>query len=259
MGSMVTVSVTRVFGFLFALALAAGAAACQGEAPPAGTTGPLSAADGPGTVSGRISFTGVPPPRQELRVASDPNCVIDGESVFSEAVVVGPEGGLQNVFVYVKDGLGERQYAAPDEPVVLDQVGCRYIPHVFGVQVGQPVHVHNSDPTLHNIHATTKTANFFNFTQMAGQGTSTRTFSQPEVMVPIRCDVHGWMIAYAGVLPHPFFAVTDDDGRFRFEGLPPGTYTVEAWHERLGVQTGTVTITDGDADAELGLTFAMQG
>lgn len=259
MGSMATVSVTRVFGCLLALAMAAGAAACQGEAPPAGTTGPLSVADGPGTVSGRISFTGVPPPRQELRVASDPNCVIDGEPVFSEAVVVGPEGGLQNVFVYVKDGLEGRQYAAPDEPVVLDQVGCRYIPHVFGVQVGQPVQVHNSDPTLHNIHATTKTANFFNFTQMAGQGVATRTFTEPEVMVPVRCDVHGWMIAYAGVLTHPFHAVTDEDGRFAISGLPAGTYTVEAWHERLGVQAGTVTISDADPDGTLEFSFASQG
>jgi plastocyanin len=232
-------------------------AACGGDGSP-GAGEPLVTADGPGTVTGRIIFDGEPPPRPELRVASDPNCVIDGPPLLSDAVVVGPDSGLQNVFVYVRDGLGQGRYAVPEEPVVLDQVGCRYTPHVFGVQVGQPVRIVNSDPTLHNVHATTKTSNFFNFTQMAGQGASTRTFSEPEIMVPVRCDVHGWMIAYAGVVPHPFFAVTDDTGRFSISGLPEGTYTIEARHERLGSKTGTVTVSEGAPDGTLEFSFALQ-
>jgi plastocyanin len=246
-------------GLLMAGVMMVGAAACQRDSAPAGATGPLSTPDGPGAISGRIEFVGTPPPRPELRVSSDPNCVMNGDTILSEAVVVGREGGLQNVFVYVSDGLGDRRYEVPSEPVVLDQVGCRYIPHVFGVQVGQPVQIINSDPTLHNVHATTRGANFFNFTQMAGQGASMRDFKEPEVMVPLRCDVHGWMIAYAGVLTHPYYAVTDEDGRFAIRGLPPGTYTVEAWHERLGVQTATVTITEDEPEDAIDFSFEMQG
>jgi hypothetical protein len=248
----------RLLGGLLLAGLALGAAACQRDGARGGATGPLSTPDGPGVITGRVEFVGTPPPRPELRVASDPNCVMDGDTILSEAVVVGPGGGLENVFVYVKDGLGDRRYAAPEEPVVLDQVGCRYIPHVFGLQVGQPLRILNSDPTLHNVHATTKTPNFFNFTQMAGQGPANRSFAEPEVMVPIRCDVHGWMIAYAGVLTHPYHAVSDADGRFDIRGLPPGTYTIEAWHERLGVQTTTVEITDDAPEEALAFSFEMQ-
>jgi hypothetical protein len=137
---------------------------------------------------------------------------------------------------------------------VLDQRGCRYTPHVFGVQVGQPVEIVNSDPTLHNVHAMPKTNDEFNFGQPVQGMRMRRTFSKPEVMVPVRCDVHGWMNAYAGVVTHPFHAVTTADGAFAIKGLPPGKYTLEAWHERLGTQTQTITI-DGKKDATATFSF----
>ena len=151
--------------------------------------------------------------------------------------MVGPGNGLQNAFVYVKDGLGDRTFQAPKTPVVLDQRGCKYIPHVFGAQVGQPVIILNSDPTLHNVHAVPKANTEFNFGQSIKGMKTTRMFDKPEVMVPFRCDVHGWMAAYGGIVSHPFFAVTKADGSFEIKGLPAGTYTLEVWHERLGHAT----------------------
>jgi plastocyanin len=146
------------------------------------------------------------------------------------------------VFVYVKDGLVNYVFDTPTAPVVLDQKGCRYIPHVFGVRVNQPVEIVNSDPTLHNIHATPKANQEFNNGQPIQGMKMTHTFTAQEVMVPFKCDVHGWMNSYVGVMNHPYFAVTNADGSFELASLPPGTYTIEAWHERLGTQTQTVTI-----------------
>ena len=178
-------------------------------------------------------------------MTSDPLCMPEGPTL-SEVVLVGPGNGLQNVFVYVKDGLGDRTFTAPTTPIVLDQKGCKYMPHVFGAQVGQPVKIVNSDGTLHNVHAVPKENTEFNFGQPLKGMESTQTFTKAEIMVPFRCDVHGWMAAYGGIVPHPFFAVTKNDGTFEIKGLPAGTYTIETWHERFGLQTRTVTV-DGTA------------
>lgn len=212
------------------------------EAPPAApVANPIDPATA-GNVTGKITFEGAPPPREPIRMSADPNCAKTSEGALSEAVVVGSGGALQNVFVYVKDGLGDRTFPVPSTPVVLDQQGCQYHPHVFGVQVGQPVQVVNSDPTLHNVHAKPSANQEFNTGQPIQGMKFSRTFSTKEVMIPFKCDVHGWMHAYAGVLDHPFFAVTGADGSFALQGLPPGTYTIEAWHETLGTQTQTVTL-----------------
>jgi len=236
----------RILGLV--MVVAAVAAACGGGGPersapatPAPTVSPVNAATA-GNIAGRITFEGTAPRPGIVRMDSDPNCVQAGAASADETVLVGDAGALQNVFVYVKDGLGDLRFPIPSTAAVLDQKGCRYVPHVLGVQVGQNVDIVNSDPTLHNVHAMPKANQEFNMGQPLPGITFTRQFSTREVMVPFKCDVHSWMQAYIGVLDHPYFAVTGADGSFSLKGLPPGTYTIEAWHEKLGTQTQSVTI-----------------
>jgi len=201
-----------------------------------------SAADG-ATITGKIKFTGAKPVNPKIDMGDEPKCKAKYQGVpTDELVVVNPNGTLANVFVYVKTGLPAGYTApAPAGPVTLDQDGCRYHPHVLGIQVGQTLAIKNSDGILHNIKAKAVKNRPFNISQPTSM-TSERTFSAPEVMVPPECNVHGWMHAWLGVLPHPFFGVSGADGSFTLKGLPPGTYTVEAWHEKYGTQTATVTV-----------------
>ena len=211
------------------------------QSAPAPAPAPTDTADGPGTIVGAVTFAGTAPKPRPLPMDSDPVCAKEPATT-SEVLLVGPGNGIKNVFVYVKEGLGARRYAVPATPVLLDQKGCRYVPHVFGVQVGQTVQVSNSDPLIHNVHAMPKSNREFNFGQPAKTPPVARVFDQAEIGLPFRCDVHGWMNAYVNVVPHPFFAVTKDDGSFAIKGLPAGSYTLELWHERLGMQTLPVTV-----------------
>jgi hypothetical protein len=143
---------------------------------------------------------------------------------------VGKDGGLANVLVYVKSGLEGKTFPAPTTEPMLDQVGCLYEPYVMGVMVNQKFKIKNSDPTMHNVHATPKANKEFNFAQPIKDQVSERSFDKPEVPVRFMCNVHAWMFAYVGVFDHPFFAVTDKDGNFKISGLPNGKYTLEAYH-----------------------------
>jgi len=232
-----------------AVLLALGVAGRGGEAAQAG-----------GTVTGRVKFTGAKPTMRRIDMSEETACAAKHATPpTEESVVVNANGTLANVFVYVKSGL-PAAYKAParSTPVVIDQDGCRYEPHVFGIMVGQPLHIKNSDPLLHNIKSKGRANRPFNISQPnVTRSPTVRTFSAAEVMVSLECNVHGWMQAYAGVVAHPFFAVTGADGTFSLKGLPPGTYTIEAWHERYGVQTVTVTIA-GTETKTTELTFAAK-
>jgi plastocyanin len=199
-------------------------------------------------LTGRVILDGTPPPAEVIRLDGDPKCaaLAQGEERRTEYVVVGPQNSLQNAFVYVKDGVPARLYPVPAQPVVLDQQSCRYVPRVLGIQVGQQLTIRNSDPLLHNVRAEAQINQPFDVGTPIQKMEVKRTFSTREVMVPVKCNVHGWMNAYIGVLEHPFFAVTDDTGRFSIPQLPPGTYTIEVWHERLGTQLQQVTIAAKD-------------
>ena len=210
-----------------------------------------------GTITGKIKFTGTAPRNPVIDMSEEAACKAKYPTPpTQENVVAGPANALSNVFVYVSAGVPASQtFPAPATAVVLDQNGCRYHPHVFGIMVGQPLEILNSDPVLHNIKAIAKKNRPFNVSQPnAGMKTS-RTFSTPEVMVNLECNVHGWMHAYLGVRPDPFYAVSGTDGSFSIKGLPPGTYTIEAWHEKFGTQTATVTIA-GTESKTANFTFA---
>jgi plastocyanin len=204
-------------------------------------------------MAGRITFDGPAPKPATIRMDSDPNCG-NQTGATDDSLLVGANGALQNVFVYVKDGLGSLRFPIPSVRVVLDQKGCYYTPHVLGAQVGQTVEVLNSDPTLHNVHAIPTANQEFNTGQPIQGMKHTHTFSAKEVMVPFKCDVHNWMLAYVGVMDHPYYAVTQDGGKFELKNLPAGTYTVAAWHEKLGSQTQSVTLAEKESK-EITFTF----
>ena len=231
------------------VALSACGGTQQQEAPPpaaaVAVTNPVDPATA-GSISGTITLQGTPPPAARLDMSTDSYCR-DQAQATDESVVVGNGGALQNVFVYVKDGLGDRTFPVPTTAVAIDQKGCRYVPHVLGIQVGQTLDIVSSDNTLHNVHAVAQNNREFNKAQQFAAIRHTHVFGAKEIMVPFKCDVHKWMNAYVGVLDHPFFAVTGANGTFELKGLPPGTYTVEAWHEKLGTQTQTVTVGDKQA------------
>ena len=173
----------------------------------------------------------------------NPECAVfhAGGSVLSEDLL--SQGGkLQNVFIYVKEGLEGYSFAPPSEPVIMNNEKCLYVPHVTGVQVGQPVTLLNSDPTLHNIHSYAKNSKQWNLGLPFQGMKQTKKFEAAEVMVTLKCDVHPWMTGYIGVLTHPYFSVTGKDGAFELKNLPPGDYLIDAWHEKLGAQSQTITI-----------------
>jgi len=236
-----------------------GVVACGGgpEAPPAGA--PAAPAVDPATaatITGRVVVEGGVPKPEPIAMAGDPVCATSGAAQMTEYFVVGADNGLENVIVSVKNGLGARAFPAPSTPVVLDQKGCHYTPHVVAVQIGQPLEIVNSDDTLHNVHAVPRINEEFNIGQPIKGMKNTFTFKAREIAILLKCDVHQWMSAYVGVVEHPFFAVTAGGGRFSLAGLPPGTYEIEAWHERLGAQTQTVTVGEKDSK-DLSFTFKV--
>lgn len=202
-----------------------------------------------GVIKGVVHFEGTPPPPKELTIPA--SCEHKGPTF--EKVVAVTNGMLADAFVYIKEGMADWPEPASTTPVVLDQSGCMYSPRVIGVQLGQAVTFVNSDPVMHNIHGMGD-ANGFNAGMPGKDQRITRKFESPEVMLKMKCDVHPWMTAYIGVVPHPYFAVTGANGEFSLENVPPGDYVIEAWHEVLGTQTAKVTVTP-KGEAKTDFTF----
>jgi plastocyanin len=194
------------------------------------------------TIEGTVHYAKNPPRPVAIDMSQDPACSL-GPPNFSEGYAV-HNGAFANVFIYVRDGLGNRTYPVPSQPVTIDQKGCRYIPHVVGVMVGQPVRFTNSDPTMHNVHMTPTVGRnqAVDISQGPNQGGDQRTFRSPELMIPVRCNNHPWMQAFINVAANPFFAVSDASGKYVIHGLPPGTYTLVADQENMGQQTATLTV-----------------
>jgi hypothetical protein len=251
----------RVSKLIAAVAIAGAVAACGGAdtsnarkpGPPPGAAKVDSSTAG--SIAGRVKIEGTVPPASPIVMSSDPVCASANKDAVAPETFAVKDGGLDNVFVYIKDDLGAKYaFETPTIPATIDQKGCHYVPHVLGVRVGQPLQISNDDSTMHTVHGSARSNQEFNFSQPMQGLKNTVVFTTPEVMVPIKCDVHPWMHAFVGVVNHPYFAVTTNGGSFDLSSVPPGTYTVEAVHEKLGSQSQTVTIGDKEKK-EITFTF----
>lgn len=202
--------------------------------PPAAPIDPATVA----SVSGAVHFDGVSPAVISIDMSNDPACKGDNKA----ETLVAKDGQLANVFVYVKDGLGNRTFPAPAEAATIDQTGCRYQPHVAGLMVGQKLEIKNDDPTEHNVHAIGMQNAQWNESQMPKAAPIEKSFDHPEIMLPIKCNQHPWMKMYVNVVANPFYAVTGPDGKFEINGLPPGDYTIAFVQEKLGEQDQKITL-----------------
>lgn len=200
-----------------------------------------------GDIAGTVTFQGTPPPPLRLQTGGDPRCSTTHKGpLFSEDVVVNANGTLRNVVVAIKSGLPARQFGTPQGRILLSQEGCRYVPHVVAMMAGQEVEIVNGDLTLHNIHALSSSNPPFNVAQPKQGMRTTKRFDSPEIF-KVKCEVHPWMNAFVAVFPHPFFSVTGGDGSFVLHNVPPGDYTIDAWHERYGVRTVKVRVESASA------------
>jgi len=241
---------------LFTAACGGGGGSETAEEAPAAAPAVESTAMGTGSITGTISFMGTAPERARLRMNADCDDQRDPDDpALSEDVVINGTA-LQHAFVYVSAGLpADYSYAPPAEPAVLDQIGCMYVPHVMGVQVGQTIRIENTDPFQHNIHPTPEVNRGFNESTPNAESFLEKEFLIPEMGISVKCDVHAWMQAFLHVMNHPYHATTDADGNFTIRGLPAGEYTVTVRHESLGEQEGQVMVTD-DAAAEFDAAFS---
>ena len=195
------------------------------------------------TITGTVKFDGPAPKLAKIDMSQDPSC--KGSNSAENIVTSG--GDLANVFVYVKEGLGNRTFNVPRDPIVLDQSGCKYHPHVLGVMASQTIKIVNSDPTTHNIHPMPKNNREWNESQAPQTAPLEKTFAREEILLPVQCNQHPWMKMFIGVVKNPFFAVTGPDGKFEIKGLPPGEYTIAFVQEKLGEQTQKVTLAAKDS------------
>ena len=236
------------------LAILAGCS--NSESAPPQAKGPITPVDAAtaGSIEIRVAFTGSPPTPKVINMSGTAACAaLHSAPVLEQSVEVNG-GRLANAVVYIKSGLGDRAFAAPSEPVVIDQKGCLYAPRVVAVMVGQPLQFRNSDQEAHNVHGRPAVANAWNFLMSRPNSTREVFFDKPEVGIPVSCDVHPWMRAYVSAFDHPYFAVTPADGTVTLRTVPPGEYVVGVWHETLGTLTQPVSV-PASGSPHLQLTF----
>jgi plastocyanin len=218
-------------------------AAGTGAAPAAPAAAPAA---GNASISGKVTFAGTVPPAEKVKLSADPKCVELNKGGLEKQPIRVKDGGLADVYVYVKSGLPPGNYPAPTEAAEIDQQGCNYTPHIVAMRTGQPLKIKNNDDTLHNIHPRPTVNAEFNIGQPRKGMESTKTFDKKEVMFPVGCDVHPWMRAYISVNDNPFYAVTKEDGTFEIKGLPAGDYEIEAYHEKLKTMSQKVSVKAGE-------------
>jgi plastocyanin len=215
-----------------------------------GARGGAPAPDGPaaGTamVKGFVKFTGTVPSAARVNMNADPSCAkLHPTGLTAEDTVAGADGGLQNVVVFISEGLGDRTYDPPQQPAVIEQKGCVYKPHVVALRANQELDVVNNDATTHNVHPQPANNRESNNAQAPGTRVN-MTFPREEIAIPMKCNVHPWMRSYVAVFKHPYFAVTGKGGTFELNNLPPGNYTIQAWHEKLGKSTQRISVGPGE-------------
>jgi plastocyanin len=241
-------------GFVLGVLLTACGGGGQEPAAPARQATPLDLST-VGTITGSVRFDGPAPEQSVAQLSGWSECAAQhpqGNPPAGDVLI--KDGKLQNVMVYIKDGLGSRVFAIPTEAVEIDQKACVFIPRILGVQVGQPLKFLNSDPMAHNVHGFAQSAKPWNISlSVKGTSRSVRV-DTPEAMIEIKCDIHPWMRAYVGVFDHPYFTLSGADGSFTLKNVPPGEYTVEAWHERFGTRSQKITVGEKEAK-EIEFTF----
>ncbi|MGH9629291.1 MAG: carboxypeptidase regulatory-like domain-containing protein [Bryobacteraceae bacterium] len=206
---------------------------------------------------GTVTFAGKKPPAEVISMNAEEACEkLHPEPVSNPTIITASDGKLTNVFVYVKTGLEGKKFEPSNKGVVLDQRGCMFVPRVIALRAGETLTVKNSDPVSHNIHPDPRNNREWNQQQSPGAPDLQRRFGFPEVMIPVKCNVHSWMRSYIGVMDHPYFAVTGDTGAFEWTALPPGEYTIAAWHETLGEQTEKITLAGGSQET-VNFTFRL--
>ena len=272
--------VRRILVLMLAVAMLSFMLACGGDdddddvaegdtaTETAGT--PYKSSGNEGSITGAVNFTGEAPAPKPISMDADAACAQNNPNPQTEDVVV-KDGKLANVLVYIKDGktadgksITGFTFDVPAAEVTLDQKGCHYVPHVLGIMAGQKLKVTNSDPTAHNVHPSPKSNKEWNQSQPAGAAPIIQTFTRAEVVVPVKCNQHPWMKANIGVMKHPLYAVTGENGAFEIKGVPPGTYNLATWHERYGEKTQSITIgaketktQDFTVDASAGKTASL--
>ena len=222
-----------------------------------GLSYPAQGATGTARIIVKVILSGTAPAPTKVQTSADPYCAKAHQTdpLLSQTVQVSADGALIDALVFVKDGVS-RTYPAPQTPVTLDQKGCVYVPHVIGMMAGQPLQIVNSDSTLYNIHPMPVVNAGFNIGMPIQGMKQNRVFAKPEAVFHVKCDVHPWMSAYIATFAHPFFGVSDGKGTVELANLPAGTFQLQAWHEKYGVQVQSVSVAAAETKS---ITFTFKG